>query len=892
MLSTICLVFFLQNISAQTLKEFKGTVSDENSSPIPFASVMILNRLDSAITNFAQTDIQGNFLIKSGASLPYLMKISRLGYKDTFYTIKDLISTSFTIQSTDIELNQYVVEYKEPIRIKSDTTVFEVASFSDGFERNLEEFLQKVPGVTVNSNGTIFFNGRAIDRILVEGDNFFSRNYKVLSKNIPTSLLESVEAIENFNDQRLLKGIEKSDKTVLNLRFQKGLRASLLGTTSIGAGLPGNYEGKAVLFSLLDRIKAGYIGNVNNTGQEGMTENEDFFMEESKETLLGNSYFLSADQPIIPFTPFIPNIPKRRYNINDHNLQALQLNHSGGQNYRSNTYGIFQGNQINNNVDNLERYFIENNTFDIREIGRGISGIRNIELRSIHEFELDSNSQLSLTFKLNNTSQNSLLNSSVQIGDSLSNVIQNMGARNRSRYFKIDYLRKLNPQIVLQSEVFLSKNSSGSTLDLISGSLGAEKPMEIKNLALIQFFNYTTNSLGNSWKIIGKLDNHQYTFLFHYGYLTSNVNSSLSPESSKIPDEIEEVDFLNKLNFENHTLIFSLSDQIELSRNSKLKFSFENQWFDNKIRYLDEERKLKRDWLTNYRIGINHNFRAKHKLFVELFRQNQISSPLQVFTGRVFTSANSTLNWEKGLNIIKQSGVNWRYNFFDRGNYWQLVLSGNHFIQRNPYVVDFQNNGAVFFNLNSIISPLSNTQNRLDFETNKMIFPIKSRIGVRSFYSKNLINRAVNGIVFPNEPILSTGYGFFGVSAFDGPINFRLESTWRDSRIKSESLDSSFSVSNIQHQASMTYSIRDNLRIKLSYESNSWENRTIDFLDIQVDYTPWKNRGIHFQLNGSNLLNNSELAFLNISNTVTSITTYSILPRLILLNLSFDIGRN
>ncbi|MCH7408185.1 carboxypeptidase-like regulatory domain-containing protein [Belliella sp. DSM 111904] len=893
LLNLFCLVSFtilpISLTFGQRNNEIKGTVLDEEANAVPFVSVMLLNPQDSTIIDFSQTDLSGSFKIISEAPLPYLLKISRLGYHDAFYNRVDLSMVTFTIQSKEIELNQYTVEYQEPIRVKSDTTAFDVGSFSDGFERNLEELLKKIPGMTVSDNGTLFFNGRAIDKILVEGDDFFSKNYRVLSRNIPPGLLESVEAIENFNHQKLLKGIENSDKTVLNLRFQKGLKASLFGTGSLGVGLPENYEVKAVLFSLLDKLKAGYIGNINNTGQENIAGTEDFFMRESEESMLKNPYFLQANLPISPFTPFIPNLPKNRYNINNDFLQALQLNNSNGINYKSNTYALFQNNRVNNTLDNLSRFFLENNTFDVREAGSGNSGIKNFQLRSTHELEPDSLSQLSLTFRIDNISEESLLKSTLQAVENLSDVLQNVNSEKKTGSVKIAYLRKLNRYIALQSELFIARNISDQSLDIISASFNTSDPNQ--NFGLLQTFNNSATSLGSSWKLAGKLRKHQYAFLFHYGYLNSHIKSNLGTQEQTLPDNIEEVEFLNDQTFENSTVIFSLSDHISLSRSSTIRLNLESHGFINSIGYLNQERKNERGWLTNYRIGFNKNIKSKHKIFLDHYRQNQLSSPLQVYNGRVFTGANSTVNFAEGINIIEQLGINWRYNFFDRTSYWQIVLTGNHFLQKSPFIVDFQNDGDLLFNLSNFASPLSNAQHRVDLETSKMVFPIKSRVGIKTFLSQNLINRAVNGIFVPNEPINSKGIGIFIVSAFDGPVNFRWESSRKDSRINSESLESDFSIFNFHHQGSLTYGFMDNLKLKLSYEQISWEERKIDFLDIEVNYTPWKNRGIYIQLNGTNLLNKSELVFLNLSNSVRNTTTYSLLPRLIMLNVSFDIGR-
>src|SRR5690606_27441794 len=102
---------------------------------------------------------------------------------------------------------------------KKDTVVFNINSYKDGTERKIEDVLRKLPGIEINElSGIIKYKGKSIETVMLEGDDLFGSNYTLGTKNINADMVTEVEAIENYSENALLKGIEHSEKVALNLK--------------------------------------------------------------------------------------------------------------------------------------------------------------------------------------------------------------------------------------------------------------------------------------------------------------------------------------------------------------------------------------------------------------------------------------------------------------------------------------------------------------------------------------------------------------------------------------------------------------------------------------------------------------------------------------------------
>src|SRR5690606_36921492 len=137
-----------------------------------------------------------------------------------------------------------------------------------GNEEVIEDLLKKIPGLNVDSEGTIKVGNQEVEKVMIDGDDMFDRGYKILTKNMPVNPVEKVEVLQRFSNNKHLKGVENSDKVALNLVLKEDARQQWFGNVSLGHTIfsENRYQAKGNLMSFGKKNKHYFLTNLNNIG--------------------------------------------------------------------------------------------------------------------------------------------------------------------------------------------------------------------------------------------------------------------------------------------------------------------------------------------------------------------------------------------------------------------------------------------------------------------------------------------------------------------------------------------------------------------------------------------------------------------------------------------------
>ena len=108
----------------------------------------------------------------------YDIQVKYLGYQDktlqwTCNNGNDLINIE--MESSSFKIEEIVITEKFPAIVeKQDTTIFNVSEFATGNESKLKEILNRLPGLNVDRENNVTFNGEKVEQILVEKEKFFT----------------------------------------------------------------------------------------------------------------------------------------------------------------------------------------------------------------------------------------------------------------------------------------------------------------------------------------------------------------------------------------------------------------------------------------------------------------------------------------------------------------------------------------------------------------------------------------------------------------------------------------------------------------------------------------------------------------------------------------------
>ena len=273
------LILFAQSVSAQNV--ITGRIAAKGGQAIAYASITLRSDSAEKILAYCFSDSSGLFLLTTRAVQNCNISFAAIGYRsrNLHLSLGDTAAfRQFYLIELDPEvriLNEVVVNGTRPVRISQDTIVADAESFAKGNEKVLEDLLKKIPGIQVLEDGTVKVGNREIEKIMIEGDDFFERSYRQLTRNMPPSPVSKIEILQHYSENRLLKGIENSHKVALNLKLKQGVAHRWFGNIDAGFDcIQGKqYDARMNLIKLGKKFRQYWLGSMNNTGNQPSAEN-------------------------------------------------------------------------------------------------------------------------------------------------------------------------------------------------------------------------------------------------------------------------------------------------------------------------------------------------------------------------------------------------------------------------------------------------------------------------------------------------------------------------------------------------------------------------------------------------------------------------------------------
>lgn len=276
-MKTIIIAFFVylwallsaHTIFAQTLH---GTVKDSLGKVIPFAGVNLKSGGNTIIAYTVSND-KGAY----GLTIPadadkknLIIEVSCIGFAKKSKVVTDLnMPYDFALSMSNHQLKTVTVKDSRPrLRTSGDTLSYKAADFTSPQDRVIGDVIKKLPGISVDANGKISYNGKSISNFYIGGDNLLDDKYNIATSTIPTDAVDKVQVIENHQPVKMLQNKVVSDDVALNITIKKEAKLQLMGQAALGAGLPGKYDENVNAIMLKDKYKAINYLKGNNTGND------------------------------------------------------------------------------------------------------------------------------------------------------------------------------------------------------------------------------------------------------------------------------------------------------------------------------------------------------------------------------------------------------------------------------------------------------------------------------------------------------------------------------------------------------------------------------------------------------------------------------------------------
>lgn len=870
----IACILFLSPQLIRSQKHLEGTITNKDDGVgVANVSILLKDLSDDLIIAYTFSKENGQYSISyDNIDKNLVLQTSVIGYKDTVIPLSNLVFDKLT-RILDIALEEEITQLLEvdvvgeapPVVIKNDTTVYKVSSFQDGSEKVVEDILKKLPGIEVDEQGRIKYKDKEIEALLIEGDDLFSSDYSRGTKNINVDVIDKIEAIENFSKNRLLKGIEDSEKVALNLKIKEGKEdVSYNAKTNFGIKNRFDTGGNALLVS--KRIKAFSFLEYNNIGR---TSSELPYSNE----INGNE--VSRIDEIIPDYNFQTSLSESRSNINN----SVTTAGNGIFNLSDKTtlrLGIIHYN------DRFNRTLIDNTRFEFSDEVFDINSTNTIESKPVenkasfsifHDISKSSRIEYSGELFFNHTTTRSdiLNNESVQFD----NLVTNIFLTNHN----VRYTKSFSSESVLDVNTQFFFGESAKTYQIFPGFDFNDNSID-PTITSIQTVQPLKRSISTEVRFLGLSKKTKYNFGVGINYSNEDLSSELSDDDVNIlaTNNLDH-DILNPYIDGNYKTIFG---------NWIFRSSLRLTYFDLTLQRSDQEISLDRLFLLpTASLSFKPNDKSRYYLNFDYEVTNQRISNL--FANNILTRFREVNLNTPNLTPYKQKRIEFGYAYNDLFNNFRLnVRIGYNDIRDN--FIRSQTIDRDLSVTNFLIADGLDKSYNFAINLTKYIHFIRSTIDFNNNLRISSFRNLVNGSELRNNDS----------NVYSGNLVIR-NSFFNKTLFLANALDIQNTVfrspDNIENRVgSIKYSFEGKLRIKKKWSFSvnydyldlniSEQGPNFNFLDTNIDYS-FPKTNLNLGLGLQNIFNERRFETISNSDFSTSTFSFDILERYLLLKLSY-----
>ncbi|WP_016990354.1 hypothetical protein [Flavobacterium sp. ACAM 123] len=219
-----------------------------------------------------------------------------------------------------------------------DTLKYRIEKFLNGTEETLKDVLNKLPGLDVDNQGKIKVNGKAVDKFLIDGQEFFIDQQKIATDNITAEMIKNIEIIKNYTEFKQLKKEEKSGLTAINVKIKDKFKNKITGNVALGLGQD-KFNLQTNLFNFGKKTYTSVIGDSNNTGELALTISDYLSFTNKKNDATNGEVTFSKNTDLPRFLTLGNNVQNR-----DSYFTGLNFKYFPLKKLEVNLYSLFNTN--------------------------------------------------------------------------------------------------------------------------------------------------------------------------------------------------------------------------------------------------------------------------------------------------------------------------------------------------------------------------------------------------------------------------------------------------------------------------------------------------------------------------------------------------------------------
>ena len=184
-------------------QSIKGKLTDPaDNRPLAGATVILSAVNDSAANRQAVSDKTGSFQFQGLSLDSFFLKVSYIGYEDFKQivslndSIPDIDLKTLFVPKTTVQLGGVTVVSKAaPVIQKGDTTQFSAGQYKVNPDATTEDLIKKMPGITVDKDGTVTAQGEQVKKVTIDGKDFFGDDASAALRNLPSEIVDKIQVL-------------------------------------------------------------------------------------------------------------------------------------------------------------------------------------------------------------------------------------------------------------------------------------------------------------------------------------------------------------------------------------------------------------------------------------------------------------------------------------------------------------------------------------------------------------------------------------------------------------------------------------------------------------------------------------------------------------------------
>ncbi len=271
-------ILMISGTAYSQTKGFAGRVYDStNVKSIVFATVSVIRKSDSILVKHTRSNQQGRFSISGLKADTFILLIAHNNYIDfvdeVILTEKDAVKElgDYNMIQRGQVLREVIIKNTAGIKIKGDTLEYLVDSFKVRQGAMVEDLLKVLPGIQVNKKGEITAQGEKVQKVLVDGEEFFGDDPTVATQNIQSKVVDKVQVFDKKSDQAAFTGFDdgQEEKTI-NLKLKDNMNKGQFGKVELGAGWKDRWQNQAMVNSFKNKRQMSLYGLMSSNGKTGL----------------------------------------------------------------------------------------------------------------------------------------------------------------------------------------------------------------------------------------------------------------------------------------------------------------------------------------------------------------------------------------------------------------------------------------------------------------------------------------------------------------------------------------------------------------------------------------------------------------------------------------------